>query len=762
MTMRLTYRYVVACVVVVLLVCTYQVYIFSHGNSLFSHLPRTGKRTDIVSNVRASSILVNNTSKDTSKATKGVTVTLTADEYRRDPKLKTGNPLIDDYGKNDLTKTGEMGRGVTFTGKEKAEAAKKTQMYNINVMASDLIPLNRLVPDSRPPECKSKTYEHDLPTASIIIPYFDEWPSVLIRSIYSIINRTPRHLLQEIILIDDASTMPEIKTPLDEYVEKNFPKGLVRILRNTERKGLIAARLQGWRMSKGQVVSFFDSHMEVNDDWLQPLLVEIKKDRKTVAMGVLDYVNAETLEYRYNDGYMTRYGFDWRMVFFETFFRQDQIGKTEGDTRPGTVMVGAAYAIDSKYFGEIGSYDEGMKVWGGENLEMAWRVWMCGGRLVHLPCSHLGHIARAQPYSFPGGRRTIEVYNYKRAVEVWVDPEYRSFIYDHFEEMKAIDAGDLSPRIQLKNNLQCKNFTWFIDNVWPELFIYNRNVQAWGSLRNAQDQRCFDNHQYLFQAPERLYFETCHFKLATQGFSLTKDHFLRTSLQCVVLKEDREGARPMLEDCIIGPKDKWTHIKDGYIKHQRSGLCLDVDPGGVVAKTCTPGIKSQNWQFTRYGYELRRYEASQWVATRNIITNYDSRENSQMFFKLFHYISGNNTASMKIPMTAPVVTTYTPGIGMNNQQTVTEMHFMIPHNMQPYPPSPTDSTVYVTMLPTQDVYVKSFGGFTNHMTNLVKVTELKNEINNISMYYDDHFYTAGYDGPYSVNRHNEVWLAAKH
>lgn len=45
------------------------------------------------------------------------------------------------------------------------------------------------------------------------------------------------------------------------------------------------------------------------------------------------------------------------------------------------------------------------------------------------------------------------------------------------------------------------------------------------------------------------------------------------------------------------------------------------------------------------GYELRRYEASQWVATRNIITNYDSREKSQMFFKLFHYISGNNTAS---------------------------------------------------------------------------------------------------------------------
>ncbi|XP_061164827.1 polypeptide N-acetylgalactosaminyltransferase 13-like [Saccostrea echinata] len=598
--MRLTYRYIVACVAVILLVCTYQVYILSRDGSFLNRLPKTRKRTDIVSVARSGSILGNNTRNDRNKVSKGVIVTITAEEYRQNPNLKTGNPLIDDYGENDLTKTGEMGRGVTFVGKEKAAAAKRMQLYNINVMASDLIPLNRLVPDSRPSECKSRTYEHDLPTTSIIIPYFDEWPSVLLRSLYSIVNRTPRHLLQEVILIDDASTMPELKESLEDYIDKHFPKGLIRVLRNTERKGLIAARLQGWRVSKGQVVSFFDSHMEVNENWLQPLLTEIKKDRKTVAMGVLDYVNAETLEYRFNDGYMTRYGFDWRMVFFETFFRQDQVGKTEADTRPGTVMVGAAYAIDSKYFGEIGSYDEGMKVWGGENLEMSWRVWMCGGRLVHLPCSHLGHIPRSQPYSFPGGRRSIEVYNYKRAVEVWVDPEYRGFIYDHFDEMKTLHAGDLSPRIQLKKDLQCKNFTWFIDNVWPELFIFNRNVQAWGSLRNVNDNKCFDNHQYLFQAPERLFFEPCHFKLATQGFSLTNDNLLRTSLQCVVLKENQEGARPMLEDCIIGPRDKWTHVKNSYIRHEKTGLCLDVDPAGIVAKKCAPGVKTQQWQFNYY------------------------------------------------------------------------------------------------------------------------------------------------------------------
>lgn len=158
--MRLTYRYIAACVVVILLVCTYQVYIFSRGESFFNHFNRGRYRSDVVSFGRPGSILVNNTSGDKGRTSPSVLVTITAEEYRRDPNLPTGNPLIDDYGKNDLTKTGEMGRGVTFVGKEKAAAAKKLQVYNINVMASDLIPLNRLVPDSRPPQLVPFIYFH--------------------------------------------------------------------------------------------------------------------------------------------------------------------------------------------------------------------------------------------------------------------------------------------------------------------------------------------------------------------------------------------------------------------------------------------------------------------------------------------------------------------------------------------------------------------------------------------------------------------------
>ena len=39
-------------------------------------------------------------------------------------------------------------------------------------------------------------------------------------------------------------------------------------------------------------------------------------------------------------------------------------------------MVGSAFAIDRKYFEQLGGYDVGMEVWGGENIELSWKVHM--------------------------------------------------------------------------------------------------------------------------------------------------------------------------------------------------------------------------------------------------------------------------------------------------------------------------------------------------------------------------------------------------
>ncbi|PVD19976.1 hypothetical protein C0Q70_20470 [Pomacea canaliculata] len=400
----------------------------------------------------------------------------------------------------------------------------------------------------------------------------------------------------------DCILSAALKEDLDLYLQQHFPENLVKVVRLPQRAGLIRARLEGFRHVTTEVVSFFDSHMEVNVDWLQPLLVEIKRDRRTVAMGHLDYIQPDTFQYSYVPEYHTRYGFDWRLVFFETYFLKSQErGKTVSDPLPGVVMVGPAFAINSDYFREIGTYDSGMKIWGGENLELAWRVWLCGGRLVHLPCSKIGHIARPQPYTFPEGRYETEIHNYKRAVEVWMGP-YKRFVYEHHPRMKELDVGDLTERLLLKKNLGCRNFSWFLKNVWPELYPYNDNATHWGGVTHLSETLCLDNGEFLFVGPEPLRTKRCNFNSFSQGFSLTTDRRLRTTLQCVGVQEEGEDMVPVLITCNDGAVHTWMYTPSKQLKHDQTGLCLQLMQGPkLVMQVCRNGEDSQVWEFREQG-----------------------------------------------------------------------------------------------------------------------------------------------------------------
>lgn len=65
---------------------------------------------------------------------------------------------------------------------------------------------------------------------------------MLLRTVHSVLDRSPKHLVEQVILVDDFSDMEHLKSQLEEYWAHQ-PK--VKIVRAKKREGLIRARLLG-------------------------------------------------------------------------------------------------------------------------------------------------------------------------------------------------------------------------------------------------------------------------------------------------------------------------------------------------------------------------------------------------------------------------------------------------------------------------------------------------------------------------------------
>ncbi|KFO22343.1 Polypeptide N-acetylgalactosaminyltransferase 1 [Fukomys damarensis] len=150
------------------------------------------------------------------------------------------------------------------------------EMFKINqfnLMASEMIALSRSLPDVRLEGCKTKVYPDNLPTSAVIVFHNEAW-STLLPTVYSVINRSPRHMVEEIALVDDTSERDFLERSLESYVKKL--KVPVHVIPMEQRSGLIRARLKGAAVSKGQVITL-DAHCECTVGWLEPLLAGIKR-----------------------------------------------------------------------------------------------------------------------------------------------------------------------------------------------------------------------------------------------------------------------------------------------------------------------------------------------------------------------------------------------------------------------------------------------------------------------------------------------------
>ncbi|XP_035281284.1 probable polypeptide N-acetylgalactosaminyltransferase 8 [Anguilla anguilla] len=496
--------------------------------------------------------------------------------------------------------------GEELSEEEQKEAEELYQKYGYNAFLSNKLPLNRQIPDTRDKRCLERKYPKDLPTISVVLIYLDEALSIIKRAIRSIIDKTPAHLLKEIILVDDHSSNEDLKDKLDAYISLIHEEqpGLVKKVNHKEQMGLAQARISGWRAATGDVVAILDAHIEVHVEWAEPLLARIKENRTVVLTPVFDRVN-------FDDMKVIRYlpaadAFDWALWCMYESFRPEWY-KLNDESQPGkSPSIMGILVVDRLFFGEIGVLDGGMKIYGGENVELGIRVWLCGGSIEVVPCSRIAHIARAHKPYLPDYGVAMQR-NALRVAEVWMD-EYKDNVKiawnlplkDH-----GIDIGDVSERKQLRERLKCKPFKWYLENVYPQLDHWNDLVGYGVLINDLKKDLCIDQgpvpgskpiiYGCNFVAPP----QHCYYRTNGQIYIGGIQSHTYNRNRCLV--DTGTESTPSLYDCKVA-KEKGFHMywdfKQGQgIRNRETNKCLEIAVGEdtyyhLVIQECS----GQHWK----------------------------------------------------------------------------------------------------------------------------------------------------------------------
>uniref|UniRef100_A0A1I8JUE4 Polypeptide N-acetylgalactosaminyltransferase n=1 Tax=Anopheles funestus TaxID=62324 RepID=A0A1I8JUE4_ANOFN len=499
---------------------------------------------------------------------------------------------------------GDLGRRVEMDFKDNATfkmIKQGLETFGYNSYASNLMSVRRRLPDIRAPWClKQNLTDSLLPPTSIVIVFHNEAWSVLLRTVHSILDRTPEHLIHEIVLVDDYSTAAYLKTRLDDYFER-FPK--VRIIRAPTRLGLIVAKIFGAKSTTASIITFLDAHVECTVGWLEPLLAVIVNNSTTIAIPTIDQIDGNTMQLdkdfapRLVGAYRWDLNFGWwgRAAMKKRYPNP----YVPFDT---PAMAGGLFAIERTFFERLGWYDKGFEMYGIENIELSMKSWMCGGKMVIVPCSRVAHIQKqSHPYLQSAGKDVI-MKNSLRLAEVWMD-EYKQVMFDVYGVPQYFPHyfGPVDDRKALRTRAGCGSFRDYVLNAFPEMMNPLVPGAFRGEIHNAacSSKLClthnWTNHSLMMAVCDRQQKQ----QYWTHNFYRELNNY-SSCIETVNLG----GYRLEVKRCHRNEKtrtQRWQYVvASGQIKSEKVGKCLAVNEGGkvIAMERCNTSDHRQKWLVT--------------------------------------------------------------------------------------------------------------------------------------------------------------------
>ena len=280
--------------------------------------------------------------------------------------------------------------------------------------------------------------------ASIII--YNSNPAYVRRTIADLIDKTPRSLIDEIIVCDDTGSEEEI--PEAEKVQSDQ-----------------IGRARAWNIAadkaKSNELIFLGGPTKFGQDWLPPLIEEIQGENR-LASPVVHTLDMNL--WASEDNRWERFGWRWDLEFYNrTAFRAKET----------PAISSYCFAVTKDWFNSLGKFDSGMQGGYGEDIELSLRNWLFGGRCVTVESSTVAAALRAD-----SGSKTTQ--NLARIVEAWMPDYATNFYQSRGLEQSQINCGRIDNLLNLQK-YQKKSIEWFLSYLQPELFgVYKLKGTASG------------------------------------------------------------------------------------------------------------------------------------------------------------------------------------------------------------------------------------------------------------------------------------------
>jgi len=207
---------------------------------------------------------------------------------------------------------------------------------------------------------------------SVIIPSHNEgeW---LKKTVLGVLEKT-EYPDFEIVVVADGCT----DNSTDFLKNGNFPQ--VKLVELDKSIGSVKSRNAGAEKAEGEFFVFIDSHMIPCDGkWLSELKKQLKNQKIGAASLRIPHLEKpNSVAYVYTIGGLA----------LEPTWVQPR-SKEKPQIVP--VIPGGCFGIRRDVFESVGGFDNGLRKWGREDLELSLRLWRLGYDLSMSPCSGIFH-----------------------------------------------------------------------------------------------------------------------------------------------------------------------------------------------------------------------------------------------------------------------------------------------------------------------------------------------------------------------------------